>query len=368
MHVVVVGGGVIGCAVARELALSGARVTLVERSQPGANASWAAAGMLSPLAEADRPDPFLSLLLESRRMYPVFAARLLEETGVDLAYREDGTLLVAITEADERALRNRFQWQRDHDLPVEWLTAGAARALEPSLSPGVLSALRFAEDHQVDNRQLAPALWVAAERAGVAMRLGAEAVGVKAGAAGVEGVELTGGELLRCEWVVVAAGAWAPALQGLPRTLPVHPVHGQLLALRPPAPLFRHVVDSPRGYLVPRSDGRVIVGATVEDIGFRHEVTAGGLHSLLQAALEIVPALQGAVLVETWSGHRPGTADGWPILGADPLLPRLVYATGHYRNGILLAPVTAKIIADVILDRPPERDLAPFSPDRFAAG
>lgn len=365
MDVVVVGGGVIGCAVARALGMAGLRATLLERDEPGANASWAAAGMLSPLAEADQADAFLSLLLASRQMYPGFVAELLEQTGVDVAYRAEGTLLVALTAEDQQKLEGRYRWQRDADLPVEWLDADAARTAEPQLSPEVRAALRFAGDHQVDNRVLASALWSGAERAGVTMRRGVEAVRLLSSGTRAEGVELASGERIEAEWVVVAGGAWASRLQGLPRSLPVRPVHGQLLALKPREPIFAHVVDSPRGYLVPRNDGRLIVGATVEEIGFRRRITAGGVHTLLAAALEVAPALSGAPLVETWSGHRPGTPDDRPILGPDPDLPNLVYATGHYRNGILLAPITARLLADLIGGRQVSHHLAAFSATRF---
>jgi glycine oxidase len=365
MDVAVVGGGVIGCAVARELALAGLQVAVLERAEPGENASWAAAGMLSPLAEADRPDPFLDLLLASRRMYPDFAEALREEAGVDVAYRDEGTLLAALTDDDEQELRARFGWQRDAGLPVEWLSAATAGALEPALSPRVRAALRFADDHQVDNRLLAPALWTAAERAGAVMKRGAEVVRVVRSAGQVEGVELADGELVRAESVVLAAGAWAAQLAGLPTALPVRPVHGQLLALSTAPGLLRHVLDSPRVYLVPRANGRVIVGATVEEIGFDRRVTAGGTHALLHAALELVPELTGASLVESWSGHRPGTPDGWPILGPDPDLPKLLYATGHYRNGILLTPITARAIAALVTGDQLPVDLAPFAVGRL---
>ncbi|HEX6069027.1 MAG TPA: glycine oxidase ThiO [Longimicrobiaceae bacterium] len=368
MDVVVVGGGVIGCAVARELALSGLAVTLVERDEPGANASWAAAGMLSPLAEADRADPFLSLLLRSRAMYPELAGALRSETGLDVEYRDDGTLLVALTEGDEAELEARYRWQAAAGLAVEPLAGDEARRMEPSLSRGVRRALRFPGDHQVDNRLLARALWVAAENAGVEMRRGVEAAAVVRRGDRVEGIATTLGDRLDADWVVVAGGSAAGRLEGLPGPLPVRPVHGQLLALRPRPPRLRHVVTSPRGYLVPRASGRLVVGATVEEIGFRRAVTVAGVRGLIDAALEICPALADAPLTETWSGHRPGTPDQRPILGEDPRVPNLVYATGHYRNGILLVPATARAIADVVLRRPPSIDLTPFGIDRFLGG
>lgn len=363
----IVGGGVIGTAIARELARAGAEVVVIERDPSGPSASWAAAGMLSPLAEADEADDFLALLLDSRRLYPEFVAELEAETGEVVGYRSEGTLLAALDAADERALRSRFAWQRAAGLPVEWLNPEEALAAEPALNPELRAALQFPDDHQVDNRLLAAALRQAAIRAGVRMRMGETATAVLQESGRAAGVALEGGERIPERTVVIAGGAASPAIAGLPRPLPVRPVHGQLLALRPSTsePLIRHVVDSPRIYLVPRSDGRVIVGATVEEVGFRSGVTAGGVHALLSAALELVPALADAPLVESWSGHRPGTPDGKPVLGADPELPGLIYATGHYRNGILLTPITALAVSDLILGRTPRHDLAPFGVERF---
>lgn len=365
LDVVVIGGGVIGCAAARALALRGLRTAIVERGGSGRNASWAAAGMLSPLAEADRAGAFLDLLRASRRLYPSFVRELEEESGASVAYRDEGTLLVALDDSDEERLRRRYAWQRDAGLPVEWMEGEAARRLEPGLSERTRSALRFAEDHQVDNRLLYAALERAAERAGVDVRQ-AEAVRLVTEEGRAAGVMLGGGEEVRAAWVVVAAGAWSGGLQGLPREIPVRPVHGELLALEAVGQSLRHVLDSPRVYLVPRLDGRVIVGATMEEVGFERRVTAGGMNRLLGAAMELVPELGGAAVVETWSGHRPGTPDGRPILGPDPDVPNLVYATGHYRNGILLTPITAEIVEDIIVGEGCRYDLRPFSPDRFS--
>lgn len=363
--VVVIGGGVIGCAVARELARSGEAVTVLERDQPGAHASWAAAGMLTPQAECDAPGPFLDLARASRALFPRLAAEMREETGIDIGYREAGTLLIALTEEDERAIEARCGWQLSAGLRLERLDGAEARRLEPALSPRVRMAARFPEDHQVENRQLARALWHAAARAGARFRVGTEVAGLLASGGRVTGVELAGGERVPAERVVLAAGSWAGRLAGLPRPLPVAPVHGQLLALHTSPPLLEHVVDSPRCYLVPRLDGRLIVGTTVEDTGFRKAVTPDGVLRLLSGALEVVPSLAHLPILETWSGLRPGTPDRLPILGPDPDLEGLVYATGHFRNGILLAPVTGSLVADVVRGRKPERDLSPFRADRF---
>jgi glycine oxidase len=364
--VVVVGGGVIGCAVARRAALGGLSVVVVERGTPGAEASWAAAGMLSPLAEAAGPGPFLDLLLQAREIYPAFAASLREETGVDVGYGDAGTLYLSLREEDDAELEERFAWQGAAGLAVEWMTAGEARAAEPLVSPALRFALRFPGDHQVDNRALSTALWSAAARAGASFRLGVDAVSILRDGDRAAGVELAGGERIEAGAVIVAGGSWAGRLAGLPRPVPVEPVHGQLLALESIPPLFRHVVDSPRCYLVPRAEGRVIAGATVERAGYRKAVTPSGLRRLIDGAVEIAPALEHAPLAEAWAGLRPGTPDGLPLLGADPDVAGLFYATGHFRNGILLAPLTGELVGGLLLGEPADVDLSPYRPDRFA--
>ncbi|HEU0016525.1 MAG TPA: glycine oxidase ThiO [Longimicrobium sp.] len=346
--VVIVGGGVIGCAIARRAALDGLRVVVVERGRPGAEASWAAAGMLSPLAEAREPGPFLDLLLRARGLYPAFAAALREETGVDVAYSDAGTLFLSLRPEDDAELEERWRWQSALGLCVERLAAEEARAAEPAVSPAVRQALRFPGDHQVDNRSLSAALWAAAARAGAEFRLGCEAARLLVEGGRAAGILDSSGERIAAGAVVVAGGAWAGRLEGLPRPLPVEPVHGQLLALEAVPPIFRHVVDSPRCYLVPRSEGRVIAGATVERTGYRKAVTPAGVRRLLDGAVEIAPALEHAPIAEMWSGLRPGTPDGLPILGPDPGVPDLLYAAGHFRNGILLAPLTGEVIGGML--------------------
>lgn len=363
--VVIVGGGVIGCAVARRAARDGLSVVVAERGTPGMEASWAAAGMLSPLAEADAPGPFLDLLIAAREVYPAYAAALREETGADVAYADAGTLYVALREEDEAELRERWAWQSAAGLPVERLTAEEARRMEPAVSPAVRMALRFPGDHQVDSRLLGAALWAAAARAGAEFRLGTEAVRLLRDGDRAAGVACADGSRIEAGAVVIAGGAWAGRMADLPRTVPVEPVHGQLLALHSVPPLFRHVVDSPRCYLVPRAAGRVIAGATTERTGDRKAVTPWGLRRLIDGAVEIAPALEHAPLAETWSGLRPGTPDGLPILGPDPELPNLVYATGHYRNGILLAPLTGERVGRLLSRGEWCADLDRFGIQRF---
>jgi glycine oxidase len=365
--VAIVGAGVIGCAIARELALRGFATAVIDRDEPGTHASWAAAGMLAPLVEADRADPFLHLLRASARLFPGLARALREETGIDVAHASEGTLLLALDPRDDEALERRFRWQSRAGLPVVRLDRDATLELEPAISGGVRSALHFPEDTQVDNRLLGEALARAARGAGAEMvRATVERVVVEEGRA--RALELGGGQRVEAEFIVIAAGCWSGRIAGLPRPLPVRPVHGQLIALRAEPGLLGHVVDSPRVYLVPRRDGRVIVGTTTEETGFRKAVTPEAVARLREAAAEAVPALAAAELAESWSGLRPGTPDSLPILGADPEVQGLLYATGHFRNGILLAPITAQLLAELVTDGQPELDLTAFSVERFGNG
>lgn len=350
--IAVVGGGLVGCSVAREAALRGMRVVVLERGVPGGEASTAAAGMLSPTVGSHEPGPFSELLLRCGRMYPDYVAALREETGIDVAYSDEATLYLSLTEADDAVLEERYGWQEAAGLGTERLDAAAARALEPAINPEVRWGLRFSGDHQVDNRLLSRAAWIAAARTGAEFRIGAEAAALVHRGDRVGGVRLATGEAIEAERVVLAGGAWTSLLGGLPRELPVVPVRGQIVSIESAPPVFRHVVDSPRCYTVPRADGRLLVGSTAEWVGYRKAVTPRGIRGLLDAATEIAPSLLDAPIAETWSGLRPWSADGMPILGADPDLPGLFYATGHSRHGILLAPLTARMVVQALSGEP----------------
>jgi glycine oxidase len=363
--VVILGGGVIGCATAWELARRGLSVVVVERDTPGLGATSAAAGMLSPLSESEEAGPFLELALSSLDRYPSFVAALFEETGIDVEYRQRGKLEVAFDEAGEARLRATYGWRREAGFVVDWLDADEARRMEPALSPRARAGLFNARDHQVDNRRLGRAAWLAAERAGARFLTGTPALAIRSAAGRVRGVALANGEVVTAPRVVLALGSWSGGLDGLPRPLPVFPVRGEIIALEAaPSPLTR-VVSTGRCYLVSRAEGRVLVGATAERAGFQSRATAGGVQKLLAAAIEAVPALAGAPIAELWGGLRPGTPDTLPILGPDPEVEGLVYATGHYRNGILLAPITAQLVMAAVVGERPALSLAPFAVDRF---
>lgn len=348
-EVIIIGGGVIGGALALRLAQARARVTVIERGRFGGEASRAAAGMLSPQAESEKPDAFFRLAMQSRAMYRGFVEELRELSGIDAQYRDEGTLICSLAGVADHFDR-WVSWQMEAGLALTRLTADELRQREPAITPAANGAIFLPEDHQVDNRLLMDALAVALQGAGVTIIEG-EAVrdiiveqGVGQGR--VKGV-IGGATTYFADAVVVAAGSWSGQLcERLGLAAPTLPVRGQMLAVRGEA--LRHVLHSNRVYLVPRLDGRVLIGATVEEAGFVKAVTAQSLHALLDAAIELAPALAEAEVLETWSGLRPATPDHLPVLGSTAVAG-LWLATGHFRNGILLAPVTAALLAQSIL-------------------
>ncbi|HUE77071.1 MAG TPA: glycine oxidase ThiO [Longimicrobiales bacterium] len=364
--VTVIGGGVIGLAVAWRLGRRDAQVTLLERHAPGAGASTVAAGMLSPLKEAGEPGPFLDLALRSLAGYPEFIRAIEACADMEVGYRQGGRLDLAFTDEAAAALREQASLQRDAGHEGRLLEPAEVRRLEPAVAADIRLGLATELDHQVDTERLIRALWIAAAREGVDVRTGAGAAGVvvdEAGRGRVSGVRLDSGEVVSSDAVVVATGAWAARME-LPRPLPIRPVRGQIVVLRAVPPALGRVVWGPGCYLVPRTDGRLLVGATMEETGFVIASTAGATARLLDAALRIAPSLENAAVEGFQVGLRPATPDGLPIIGADPDTAGLFFATGHFRNGILLAPETAEVIAAAVLDDA-AGDVA-FAPGRFA--
>ncbi|MFT3913631.1 MAG: glycine oxidase ThiO [Anaeromyxobacteraceae bacterium] len=363
--VVVVGGGIQGGAVALALARAGKRVTVLERSVPGAEASSAAGGILSPGVEAAEPGPFYALCRASLARYPSWVALVEELSGMHVGYRALGTLEAALDDDHAKVLASRAEQLHAHGLPVDVLDGDAALALEPGLSPETRGALHFADEASVDARALARAVPMAAARAGATFVTGqVRRIATEGGRA--VGVDHETGRI-DAGAVVLAAGAWSMLVEGhgLPPRA-VRPVRGQIAVVDTRPPLLRRVIFSGHGYVVPRPDGRILCGATMEDVGFEKAVTAGGLLHVLKVGVEIAPAIAQAPVVETWSNFRPASPDGEPILGASTV-PGLFYATGHSRNGILLAPVTADAIRATLLGGVPPVDLAPFSVARLGA-
>jgi glycine oxidase len=365
----IVGGGVIGLACAWAATGRGLDVCVLERDQPSSAASAVAAGMLAPVSEASwGEDDLLALNLASHRLWPEFASELGEASGREVGYRDCGAIHVALDRDEAEQLRRHHRLHGELGLASEWLRPRQARRLEPGLAPGVTAALHVPGEAAVDPRLLAAALLRALERAGVPVIARAEVVGARFG----HGAELrtADGRWFAAQVAVLAAGPWSGGAQWVPEGAlpPVRPVKGEILTLRGSAsdPVCERMVATERVYVVPRGDGRVIVGATVEERGFDTTVTAGGVHELLREAYRALPDVAELELVETRAGLRPGTPDNAPIIGVvEP--DELIVATGHYRNGILLAPITGESVAALLAgDRPPV-DLAPFSPARFGA-
>ncbi|MFI9805200.1 glycine oxidase ThiO [Streptomyces sp. NPDC052301] len=372
--VLVIGGGIIGLVTAWRAAQRGLATAVVD-PDPGGGAARVAAGMLAPVSELHYGEErLLALNLESARRYPDFAAELTELTGHDLGYRRSGTLAVAL-DADDRAhLRELHALQQRCGLDSEWLSGRECRRLEPMLAPGVRGGLRADGDHQIDPRRLAAALVAACERTGVVFhRAWAERLDVVAGRAA--GVTTADGTELRAGQVVLAAGSMSGRLAGVPEALlpPVRPVKGQVLRLTVPnrfAPFLsrtvRAVVRGSQVYLVPRENGELVVGATSEELGWDTTVTAGGVYELLRDAHELVPGITELPLTETRAGLRPGSPDNAPLLGPSGLAG-LLLATGHYRNGVLLTPVTGDVMAEVLAGGALPEEARPFTPQRFGA-
>ena len=311
----------------------------------------------------------MALGRDSQARWPAFAAELQEASGIDVELRTEGSLVIALTADDQARIHHHLVFQQKLGLPLQWISAAETRRREPRLAGKLAGAVWSPEDHQVDNRKLAAALRVAAEAAGATIREHTPVQEIAIAGPRADGIVLADGSKIAADVVVLAAGAWSRGIAGLAPELrpPVRPIKGQMLSLRmdPAAPLINHVLWAPGVYLVPRRDGRLIVGATVEEKGFDTTLTAGGLLSLLDAAWRTVPAIEELPIDEMWVGHRPGSRDDAPILGPGPV-EGLVYATGHHRNGILLAPVTADTVARLVLDGVVEPAIRPFGIERFA--
>ena len=368
-RIAIVGAGVCGLGIGWRLAQAGCAVDVFDRGEAGHGASWAAAGMLAACAEVEPGEQALfAINRASQLMWPDFARELEAATGVDLGYRSEGTLIAAVTRDDLQQLRFAADVQRRFGLNPVWLTAAELREREPHLRPGVAGGLYSPEDHQVDNRQLAIALRRAFLAAGGRLHEDVEVTAIETAGGRATGLRI-GESRQAADMVVLAAGPWSRQIPGLPEAAlpPVRPIKGQMLALRMDreAPLVRHVLWAPKVYFVPRKDGRLIIGATVEERGFDANLSAGGVLAVLEAAWRAVPAIEELPIDEMWVGFRPGSRDDAPVLGPGPV-EGLVYATGHHRNGILLAPLTADAVSHYILTGEMPEVARPFGIERFA--
>jgi glycine oxidase len=368
--VAVVGGGVIGLAVGWRAAQRGLSVIVLERAEPGAGASHVAAGMIAPISEASpKEQSLLRLSLASASAYPGFVDDLREASAVDPGYLGCGTLAAARDRDEAEALERELSMRTGLGLPVRRLRASEARRLEPGLAPAVRLALDVPDDHVIDPRALTAALGEALRRAGAELRTGCEVAEVLVADGRAHGIRVAAGDEVAAAQVVVAAGVWSSSLEGIPEDarVPLRPVKGQTLQMHDPTGpgLLTRVLRMSPGYVVPRGDGRYVLGATMEERGFDTTITAGAIFEQLRDAIELIPGIAELVIDELVAGLRPTTPDNAPVLGPSAL-EGLLWATGHYRHGILLAPITAEILARALTGAQPHELAGPFGAARFA--
>lgn len=361
---IVIGGGIIGCSVAWRLAQDGRQVALLERGRVGGEASSAAGGIFIPEAEPDLSPDLLRFWDTSNRMYPSFVEEVRAATGEAFEFRVNGRLVVAFDEEDVARLRRRFELQEPSGIRAEWLSGADARAAEPALSPEVQAAIFFPDHGLVDNPRLTHALGTAVRRAGGDLFENRLVTGLRIHGGRVEGVQTPVGEV-RGELVVNCAGSWAGLVDPHARQ-PVRPAKGQMLAVDRGSVRLTHMVAGPGGSAVPRADGRTLIGATVDDVGFDKDVIAGAILGLFQRTVRILPSLEHARFLDAWAGLRPMCPDHQPLIGADLEIGGLYWATGHYTMGILSAPATAKAIADLIDSGHTALPIARFNAARFS--
>ena len=361
--VAIAGAGLIGSSIALELAQAGLRVAAFDRQTPGKEASWASAGILSPGPESAAMIPLVPLGKASLMLYPAFIESVEEISGIPTGYRAKGTLNAILSTHAREELNTIVALHRGLGLTAEPLSAAEARELEPTLSEEIEAGVLRPDEASVDNRALTNAVQEAARRTGAQIFADTNVEAVWSEGNRCLGLR-AGGENVSAGQTIIAAGCFSSTIAGVSQYAPVRPAKGQMIALRCEAVRIERVLWSDDIYLVPRNDGRILAGATVEDVGFDKTVTAGGVRKLLAAAIELAPGLQQARIEETWAGLRPDTPDHLPILGpAD--LEGLLFATGHFRSGVLLAPVTAKLLREWVTNKSVPVDLGRFSPMRF---
>jgi len=362
--VIVVGGGVMGCSVAYRLAKNDVRVLVLEKSVPGAEASSAAAGILGPSVESFRDAFALQLGRRSRELHAELADELDDLLGIDVGFRRCGVIKLAFDEAEQLELDTQASALAVNGVRGERWTCEDLLEEEPSCNPKVVGALHVAEDAQVDPKKLLSAVALGAEREGAVFRTGSTVRDIVVDGDRARGVTVDG-EVIEADRVVVAAGSWTTLIPGIRLDAnTIYPVRGQMLATHTRPPIFRRIVFGAGGYIVTRPDGRVLCGSTEERVGFERGITFGGMAEVIYKARRIAPALTNAAVQDHWSSFRPGTPDGLPLVG-ETHVERLLLASGHYRNGILLAPLTAELVAEAIADEPLSKEAQALSPRRF---
>ncbi len=369
--VAIIGGGIIGCSIALRLAQNGLKVTVLEKGKPGGEASSAAAGMIAPQGEITHPDAFFELCAASRDLYPGFISEVAQLSGKPIYYRQSGAMLLALDDREAQELDSIYLGQTGVGLTVEKLTATEACGRMPVLSGEIRQALFVAGDHWVDNEELTQALELACQRVGVQFCSDLEVKRLNLNGEGITSVETSakgsGPARFSAGYFVLAAGAWSGELaESAGFNLPVLPCRGQIMEFESDSDLPM-VVRAGHHYLVPRPGRRIVAGTTAEYVGHHKAVTGEGLQSILEGTARIAPFVKQMRFRRAWSGLRPDTADHLPVLGRGQI-QNLVFATGHFRNGILLAPVTAKLISEFILTGSSSRPLGAYSPNRFGPG
>jgi glycine oxidase len=361
--VAIAGGGLIGGTIAFELARAGLHVALFDRQQPGEGSSWAAAGILSPAPENAGMISTVQLGRASLQLYPEFVAAVEEMSGQTVGYRARGTLEALFSTDAQEQLSTIIALHHGLGLKAEPVSAEDAREMEPALSPELEVAVFRPDEASVDNRALTKVVLTAAERSGVKTFAASSVQSIVRDGGRCAGL-LVDGEKVQSRWAIIAAGCCSAEIEGAAHYAPVRPAKGQMIALRAEGFSIERVLWSDHVYLVPRNDGRILAGATVEYVGFEKKVTLGGLQKILTAALQLAPALADAQVAETWAGLRPDAPDHLPIIGPTDL-DGLLIATGHFRSGILLAPITGQLIREWITTQNVSQDWARFSPMRF---
>lgn len=360
---VIAGGGLIGGCIALELAEAGLKVALYDAREPGREASWASAGMISPAPENTSMIPFMAMSLASVALYPEFIRKVEELTGKDVGYRNSGALDVILDGDAEEELSTIVALQRGVGLRAEAISAEQARKMEPALTEEIQAAVFRADEGSLDARAFTGAVLEAARSRGVAVFAGNGAKALKKEGGQCRGLILERGEAL-ARWTIVAAGCFSARIAGAEMYAPVSPAKGQMLALRSESAEIQHILWLEHKYLVPRKDGRIIAGSTIERSGFDHDVTVGGVRSILSEIVKIVPELENARIEESWAGLRPDSPDHLPIIGPTDV-EGLLIATGHFRSGILLAPITARLIREWVTTQKVSVDWERVSPLRF---
>ena len=366
-EVVVIGAGVIGCAIAHRFAKSGHKTILIDRQSPGKEASAAAAGILAVASGLSKRGPMYHLKRASQDLFPSLVEEIELVSGVDVEYRKAGLIALIRNETEEKMYRRLFKLRQEQGHAVQWLSDAELHQLEPALACGFRGAIHFLDDHSLNNGRLSEAWALTAERSGVIVKYNTTVTDITMTNGRIDSVRI-GASWVQVGTVIIAGGSWSPNIGRLFKlNIPIVPAKGQMLAVR--ADMIGHVIHSGDHYLVPRSNGEVIIGSTVEFEGYTKDVTLSGIHALIDRARSMVPELAKAPLSNFWAGLRPYPTTGRPLLGWAPRFENLVLATGHHRNGIVLAPITGRLIHELITTNTTSIDLAPFAvPDTQTTG